>query len=206
MAAEIEKTPKLLQDAVETFRKEKQERQSIEDARKRVPELREKALSLLGIEIPDRTQLPEREREKIFDFEVRKPTKESTEEALRKHGKALASMYSPVRRKFSVPIEDESIEVIVTKGKNSNRFNYFFDGGIEIDIVPLDRVLRIEERDRAWVESKAHNFKPFDMHTPIGPGHSSDLGPKWSREMNMNDFEEFNNALDRLAEPDVEVS
>ena len=90
----------------------------------------------------------------------------------------------------------------MTKGSRSSEFVGHVDKGFEVNIYPLDSILRVDN-GKAVIESKRHNQRPFDTHTPIGPGSNSDLGPVWSREMNMDDFGQYNALLDRLAEPDV---
>lgn len=113
---------------------------------------------------------------------------------------SLTARLETIRVTFLVPVSrEETVSVsvsqeTVTSWDTRKRW--------EIDIEQLDSKLVIGEKG-ASVESKEHRYKPFDRHTPIGPGSNSDLGPVWYREMNMTDFAAYNRVLDRLVQPDV---
>lgn len=184
----------LLEKAAENKIRKEKERISIEEAKEKIPELTDKIMDILGL-TPPRVE----KRDSL--------TPEELQDWLKNLGERIkeiniGNMFDATLQTFSVPVGKEKIEVLLIKGRRSSGFASYIDKGLEVNVKMLDSLLRID-RGCAVIESKAHNHKPFDMHTPIGPGGNSDLGPVWSREMNMDDFNSYNQLLDRIVQPDV---
>lgn len=190
----------LLSKAAEIKKKKDQERVSVEEAKEGIPELKAKIMRLLGFEEEEpieRTQFTEEERKRRLEDISQKEIQD-------KVFRRVEALFTRTIAYFDVPQDEETIQVTLSKGKRSMSDSSYIDRGLEVDISMLDSILRIDGGN-AVIESKAHNHKPIDMYAPIGPGSfgKSDLGVVWRRAMSMDDFNDYNQLLDRLTEPDV---
>lgn len=202
MTHELATSQDLLSLAAEKKKQNKLEKQSIEEAAKKIPQLTKKVLELMGpdpalVESPDDPKKPQTVKSEDGKIHL-------TEEFFRKMREDEIIRKTLRVFTYSVPVDDEKIGVTISQGLRTGRYSLDRDPGIQIDVHVLDSVLRLDG-DTGIIEAKAHNHREFTMHTPIGPGGNSDLGPVWSRKMNMEDFNAYNQLLDRLTEPDVEV-
>jgi hypothetical protein len=193
-------SPDLLSQAARIKKRKDQERTSVEEAKTRISELQRKILDLLGL-----GPVLESSAEPLFDVSADGKKTQVTPEFFRRlvannHGEIGIK---PLTVDFSVPVGDEMIYVVISQGLQTTRHDLFRDNnGFEVNVLMLDSIAKFNDK-MGVVESKIHNQKPFDMHTPIGPMGNSDLGPVWSRKMNMDDFNDYNALLERLNEPDV---
>jgi hypothetical protein len=205
----MERNNPLLTQARENIEKAQRERESIEEAKKHIPELRKKldaffvdeenklvdGLYALRKSSPkDRTA-----KVRIGNVEVKKFRSDFMGNVVRE----TAYKDSHLRMGISLDIlgeGEESVRVEMEKDSPFRDLDVYSDGPTTINVVPLDSVLKIYENG-AQIESKAHNYEPFTSHTPMGS--TGDRGPVWTRNMNMEDFENYNSLLDRLNEPDV---
>lgn len=180
--------PSLLIEAHEQVENDRREQSSIDEAQKHVKDLEDKVKSLLMGDSADETGT----------VDVKEDTAKSLFERL---AEVTKHRYESKRVTFMVPMGDnDPISVEISQGKRSQPVSGYVDKGFEVDIKPLDYILRID-KNKATVNSKYNKPSHFDRNTPIGP--APNLGPLWHRDMNMEDLSNYSQLLDRLAQSDV---
>jgi len=195
MAERLTQVPRssLLEQALRNKTTKEAEEARAKTVQERVPELEKKALILLGLEEPE------------IDSQVEGAVR-FTPESFAKRSEEIAAglawmvsgRFESVSAQFEVPIEGSSVAVSISRrGESRKVVNIYEDRGLMIDVHNLDYILRINN-GRGVVESKARD----NRHTHM-PMLAYDSSPIWTRQMNMEDFENYNNLLDRLSEPDV---
>ena len=191
MAHERLAPPNLLAQAFEIQTKREAENLSIKEAKTRIPELESKIKSLLGIEEETpMIQTPDTDREMAERMAVKiKDPKPGTIRFTREDWDAMEEgsvrEFSPVVDYFQVPVNRQKFKVQLSKGIRSDRSVGYVDRGFMVNVSMLDSFLRIDG-DCATIKYRVHNREPFQ-----------------SREMNMDDFNDYNALLDRLSDPDV---
>jgi hypothetical protein len=194
----------LLTEALNLKRRREEEKRSVEEAKPHIPKLERKILGLLGIEIP-RVPTPEEDHEMAERLlgnakTPRKLSEEEMAEIMKQVSKNIAMEFKPIIANFEIPLDDKTIEVSLAKGRRRDGYHRIRDESVDVVISDLEQKLVINENG-AVVESTVRKSEPFTMHTPIGARVRS--WPEWQRQMNMEDFENYNSLLDRLSEPDV---
>lgn len=208
MAEQLSHAPAQIDLIEEAFRKnrEKQARdKSIEEAETHVPELRRKIEDLLGIPQPPppRTTEELKEEAERIEQKLKEPALKVRlpDDFFEKFQRKRENEYVATIVNFEVQNGQDITTITLAQGRQSNSRANFKDRSFDITVNDAGYKLKLDERGGAVIESLKRESEPFTMHTPIGvPGRS---WPSWSRSMEMEDFRNFDQLLDRLAAPDV---
>lgn len=171
---------------------------SEEQAKKAIPGMVEKINNLLSPKVQEEVV---EEKKETGNFDLNKLTKEDIYQRLEENNRSFRQQFIPTTASFLVPVEEDcEIKVTLSKGGRSSRETGYIDDTLRVYVADLGWHLAINNNG-AVINSNARKYKPFDMHTPIGP--APDLGPVESRPMSMDDVSHYNTLLDRLSQSDV---
>ena len=140
--------PGILKKIVDKAIKERQEQASIEEAQEKVAELGSKILDLLElnpINVEEEQPLTAEELNARHSTEGEKMRRGDLEEMAARVAVRIRVMFEPIRKTFLVPVNEEKLEVFLTKGGKSNSFTSTVDRGLEVNVKLNDSYLRINE-------------------------------------------------------------
>lgn len=188
----------LLSEAHLKKQQEKMQKSSEERAQKEIPTLVKKISSLLFAENLESQE--DTEKQKLFvGNNLEGLVKSNLQQLEMEHKISFAKHFMPTIVSFLVPVKESEIAVTLDNGEYFSKGKYIASSMLKVSVAGIDSHLEINDTS-ANIVSNARYRRSYES---IPMGSSGDIGPVWTRPMNMDEASQYNALLDRLAQSDV---